>query len=375
MKPYSPPWFLRDQTVENIHRNMLANLPDGWDKSQGQFLWDFTRPTAIEKARMIEFNLNETLKVIWPQWAYDEWLDLHGDYVSVTRKGANRAAAKLHIEGKPGIFFPEGFQFSTASTADKPGIVFSLMEAATMGDNGVIDLWVEAEDYGIIGNVPADTIKLMVKPLAGISYVGNPKVATGGAEAESDTEYRPRVLDGYERLNESYVGCDKDYVRWAKEVDGVGQAVTIPEWLGPGTGTVKIVCTDRAGQPANDLILQEVYNHIMRPDDRLQRLAPIDAILTVVAPVMIPISISATLSLKPGVSLESVKALFLEQLAAYFEEAVEDHEIRLSKIGARLSATMGVADYTDLLVNGQQNNIPITVEQFPCVEEVRFRAQ
>ena len=61
--PYEAPEFLRGQSAEEIHRRMLDSLPQGIDKSEGNIPWDFTRPPALEKAEMVEFTLNETVKL------------------------------------------------------------------------------------------------------------------------------------------------------------------------------------------------------------------------------------------------------------------------------------------------------------------------
>ena len=80
--PYETPEFLQGQSAEEIHRRMLDNLPSGIDKSEGNIPWDFTRPPALEKAEMVEFTINETIKLMFPQWSYGEWLDLHGEKVN-----------------------------------------------------------------------------------------------------------------------------------------------------------------------------------------------------------------------------------------------------------------------------------------------------
>lgn len=41
------PNFLSGANVEEIHQKMLAILPDNMDKSQGQHVYNLTRPTAL----------------------------------------------------------------------------------------------------------------------------------------------------------------------------------------------------------------------------------------------------------------------------------------------------------------------------------------
>ena len=74
---FVPPSFLNGQDAETIHKRMMENLPPDIDDMENGFPWDFTKPTALEKAEMLEFHLVETLKIMFPMWAYDEWLDYH----------------------------------------------------------------------------------------------------------------------------------------------------------------------------------------------------------------------------------------------------------------------------------------------------------
>ena len=61
------PSFLDNSSEEEIHKKMLDYLPDDIDKSEGGYVYDLTKPTAIEVSRMKEFELVEALKLIWPR--------------------------------------------------------------------------------------------------------------------------------------------------------------------------------------------------------------------------------------------------------------------------------------------------------------------
>ena len=103
---YETPAFLTGQSADEIHARMLENLPAGIDKGEGNIPWDFTRPSALEKAEMVEFTLNETIKLIFPQWSYDRWLDLHGEKENVIRRAANHASGTLNVTGAVGTVIP-----------------------------------------------------------------------------------------------------------------------------------------------------------------------------------------------------------------------------------------------------------------------------
>ena len=110
------PSWLNDQDAETVHKRMMEKLPPDIDDTEGGFPWDFTKPTALEKAELLEFFLPETLKIMFPMWAYGYWLDLHAKAAGTKRKAANPAYGKLEITGTPGTEIPAGFRFAVAST-------------------------------------------------------------------------------------------------------------------------------------------------------------------------------------------------------------------------------------------------------------------
>jgi len=403
--PYDPPPFLQGQSADQIHSRMLANLPADIDKSQGNIPWDFTRPAALEKAEFVEFTLNETIKLMFVQWAYGEWLDLHGEKVNCFRRAANPASGRLAVTGRAGTIIPSGYQFATPADLTA-SVIFATTEAAVLegtpdGSGQVTnEIAIRAVDGGPIGNVAADSIKLMVKPLSGISYVTNPENITGGTEAETDEEYRRRILDAMCN-GTSMTGCNADYVRWGKEVAAVGQVIVDAEWNDPTlpesfhytdqngnekcAGAVRLIIIDSNGIPANQQILDEVYLHIAGTDDQdAARLMPIGAHLTVVAPTGLTINIQANVLLDEGENISTIEKRFRENLDRYWlevgQEAAEsqaDHTgyIRWVQVGAVLAKTSGVKDYSGLLVNGGVANIAITHVEYPVTGEVRLNVQ
>ncbi len=403
--PYTPPEFLQGQSADEIHRRMLDALPAGIDKSEGNIPWDFTRPSALEKAEFVEFSLNETVKLIFPHWAYGKWLDLHGEKVNTIRRAANHATGTLDITGTPETFIPSGFQFATPAALTS-SVIFETTESVTL--NGTPDsknkvtntVHIRAVEGGLTGNVAKDTIKLMVNPISGIAYVTNPEPMTGGTEAETDEDYVIRILDAM-RIGSSMTGCVADYIRWGKEVSGVGQIIVEPEWADPTlpknfhyidqcgydrcSGAVRLTVIDSNGLPANQQILDAVYLHIMgSADDDIERLAPIGAHLTVTAPEGLTVNIAADVLLDDGADIETVTARFKKNLHSYWLEAGQETTenfrtrtgyVRWVQVGAVLAKTDGVKDYSSLTINGGFENIPVTQVQYPVTGEVALRVQ
>jgi len=360
---FKAPSFLNDQDAETIHKRMMEELPPDIDDTESGFPWDFTKPTALEKAEMLEFHLTETLKIMFPMWAEDQWLDLHAKGRGLTRKPANPASGTLAITGVSGTTIPAGFKFAAPAVGDTPAIEYQTKDKYTIGEDGTVALQVTASEAGIKGNVPAGTVSLMMTPIKGITSITNPDPITGGTEQEGNDELRGRIDEMDATSEASFVGSDGDYKRWAEEVPGVGTALPMPEWAGPGT--VKVVVIDANGQPANQAIIDAVYNNIMRPDDRIQRKAPIGATVTIVAPTAKEIDYTLLLEIEAGETQATVLERFKAQLQTYYIEAKKEGVVRYTRIGSILTNTSGVKDYTGLTINGGAANIILGEDEYP----------
>lgn len=405
MYEYEAPDFLVDQGADEIHERMLESLPDDIDKSEGNIPWDFTRPSALEKAEFAGFTLNETIKLMFPQWAYAKWLDLHGERELVMRREANYASGILEVTGEPGTVIPKGFEFATPAGLTA-SVVFKAMEECRLegapDSGGMVtnEIAVQAAEGGICGNVAVDTVKLMVNPIRNISYVTNPEAMSGGSEEEGDDEYRIRILDAMRR-GSSMTGCNADYIRWGKEVAAVGQVIVEPEWDDPAmpeqfhytdlqgnkkcAGAVRLIIIDNNGLPANRQILDAVYCHIAGTgEDDAHRLMPIGAHLTVIAPAGLTVDIRAAVTLGEDEDVGAVAERFKIGLNEYWlavgKEAMDDEagcigHVRVVQVGAVLAKTKGVLDYEGLALNGGVENIPVTRAQYPVTGEVELYAK
>lgn len=89
--------------------------------------------------------------------------------------------------------------------------------------------------------------------------------------------------------------------------------------------------------------------------------APIGARVTVEAATAVMISISATLELVEGYNANSVKSAVTENIRAYIKSLAfaDDNDVRYVRIAEAILDTPGVYDFTNLLVNDGNVNIPI----------------
>lgn len=366
---YTPPMILTDVDDDIIHARMLEALPNDIDKTEGGFAHDFTRPAALEKAEMM-IAVNDAVQVFFPAWSYGGYLDKLAGSVGLSRKAAQPAETYLEITGTEGTIVPAGFIFATPKSGDIASIEFAVVESTTISAEGKATVLVRCTETGLIGNVPENSITLMSSPMKGVTTIKNPAAATGGIETEDDESLRARIEEREKNNEASFVGNDSDYKRWAKEVDGVGSVVVVPEWMGKGSGTVKLIVMDANGMPANDTILKAVYDHIISPDNRDYRLAPIGAILTVTTAEAVGLTFSATILLEEDAVIDDVVKAYRTNLLAYFEEAKAESCIRYTRVCSVLSETKGVLDYSNMLLNGATANIAITADDYPTIATV-----
>ena len=368
IKEFVTPPFLEGQSVEEIHSRMLALLPADIDRGEGGFPWDFTRPTANEKAEYVGYHLINAIRGIFAAYCDPFLLDYHADKNGMKRRAAEPARAILKMSGASGTEIPAGFSVSTAATYNRPGITFTTDQAVTLGEEAV-SVTATAADPGAAGNVGANTIIIVDAPIDGLATITNPSPAFGGLDEEDDDSLRSRIVEYEQSQGVSYVGSSADYRRWALEVAGVG-AVQVQGGQA-GDCTVKLILTGSDGNPASEEVCQDVYDHIMRPDDDSQRLAGVNDLLIVTPAAKVTVKIAATIELDGTALLADIKEEFRLRLGRYYgQDGAESGEVRYTKVGAILLECAGVADYdhATLLLNSGTDNITIAAGEIPVTE-------
>ena len=357
------PEFVDNSDPDTIQSRMMNNLPVDISDMPADFPYDFTMPTAIEISRLIQYNLTRTLMLMFPMWAWGEWLDLHGVSAKVTRKQASRASGHVTVTGIAGTIIEEGTVFCTEGTTDVESVEFATTEEATIPEQGTVDIPVASVLTGATYNVTRNTVTLQKQPNENITSVTNENPIRVGTDEEDDDTYRERILEKLRSAEVSFVGCDADYVRWAKEVSGVGSAVVEPEWKGPGT--VKVVVADPDGSAVGEETLKAVENYIVSPKDRLKRLAPIGASVTISTVQDMTMKYRAVIELESNYSVDNVKEAFLSALKTYYRTAKDNEEIRYTVVSALLSNTAGVIDFSGLKINSGTDNIVVAADYYP----------
>ena len=374
MAEFITPDFLENHSPDEVFEKMKTILPADIDLSEGGHGWNMTRPTALVIAELCEFILPEVIKLIFPEWSYGAFLDAHAKTCGMTRRAAIAAAGELTITGISGTIIPAGSMFSTVAVNDEPSVDYKAVKTAVIPSTGEVTVDIRCNKAGIIGNTPKNTIVMMSHRIAGVKSVTNPEAVTGGTEEEDDASLIQRIMEYEKSQGDSFTGSVADYKRWATSVDGVGNATVIPAQ--DDSGLVTIILTDANGDPATENLCTSVYNHIMKPGTPEERLAPCNAYLSVCPPDTMAISIKATVELEDGATMEAVKAAYVARLSAYLPVAMDDMEIKYTRLAAALAATDGANDFSDLQfgiktdgeVTYGTSNIDITSIQLPTID-------
>lgn len=374
---FMAPDFIDDNDPDSIHERMMENLPDDIDNTPGGFPSDLTMPSAIEKSELIGFHLVRALMIAFPQYAWDEWLDMHGQQVHIIRHEAAKARGVLELQGEPGTEIPAGTIFCVPAIDDIPAVEFETDTDCVIDETGTVKTAITAVEAGPEANVKSGSVSIMDEPMDEITAINNEHDITGGAAAESDDDYYDRIAAEYEN-SRTYLGNDRDYKRWAQEA-GAGDCIVVPAAEGPGT--VKLVLVDVNGGPANGELVEKVREHIFSPHDRAGRLMPTACAKLICVPAeTVTITYFCTgLKYDEKTSLEQIKLEFREKLKAVYSSAKSENMLRYNDVRPLISSIVGVKDFDTFLMKRSDepdsdgmSNITLASEEYPDTEKCEF---
>lgn len=328
-------------STERLNRT-LSNIDDSYDKSEGSFIYDDLKAVDIELDKQDTKISAAIEKIAVKNLGGDELTLIVWERTGLDRKLATKANGPVTITGTNGTVIPLGFKVASDT------LNYTTTETKTI-TTGSININVECDTAGSIGNVPIGAIKFFPVTLSGLTSVTNSSAFTNGFDEETDDSLKSRYYEHIQKPSTS--GNKYHYIEWAKEVVGVGNARVIPLWN--GNGTVKVVIIDSNNLPADSSVVTSCQSYI-----DIQK--PIGANVTVVSATGININVTANISLLDNYSKASVDTSITANIVAYLKEIafVEDY-VSYAKIGSIILATEGVRDYNSLLINSATANISI----------------
>lgn len=130
---------------------------------------------------------------IFPDSAYGQHLDDIAEKRGISpRFGSSASSTYLRLVGDVGTVYLAG-----TSNFIGNGIVFELLENATIGSEGYVYAKVVSQSTGSKTNVQSLVINTVTTTPAGHKYVTNEYEATGGRDEESDVLFRIRIKEGH----------------------------------------------------------------------------------------------------------------------------------------------------------------------------------
>lgn len=350
--------MFEDRTFETIREEMLAEVSDDIDKTEGSIIYDAIAPAALKLAEMYS-NLDIFLNLVFADTADDEFLARRTAELGVYKKLSTPAIRKGVFRDTNGLLMeiPLNSRFSLDN------LTYRAIEKLGLGVYKM-----QAETPGIIGNNGVGSI-IPVEPIDNLGTAELLEVLTPGTDDEADGNLYGRYEIRAQKQATS--GNEYHYEEWALSVAGVGGVKVIPTWNGPNTVKVILLSTEKA--PVTQGVVDEAYQYI-------EKERPIGAIVTVVTAADLPINVTATLTLANGANLQDVQEQFKDGLAEYLKSIAfvtnkitnQPELIRYTRIANVLLDIPPIIDYSDLLVNGGTSNIQPTFEQVGVVGTVMF---
>lgn len=343
-------------SATETQQNMLHNISDNYDKSEGSFVFDVTKASAIEIAnQQIEID-NVINKLDVEKLVGDELTRFVYQRTGISRKLSSHATTSVLITGTPFTTLEE------KSLVAAEDIFYEVIENSVLSEIGTAAVKVKCLVAGIVGNVPSNTIKSFPMTIANITSVINTESVTNGFEAESDADLRTRYYDKLQRPGKA--GNKYHYAEWAKSVIGVGKVKVFPRWNGPLT--VKVVIVNANGDVAKQTLIDSVYKFI-------ESERPFGATVTVSSATYFMVNIKFTLIVEEGYEVNEVLVTIKKNIEDYFKKISFEETISYvsqAQIGREILEVPGVIDYQNLLLNDFAGNVHFEEEEIPKVGTV-----
>lgn len=343
-----------NQTYEFILKRMLERVPNDIDKREGSIIYDALAPAAVEMAQAY-IELDIVLNLALTETSSGEYLSKRASDFGVYRKQATISQRKGSFYNSAGSYIdvPIGSRFSI----EKQNYI--VVERLALG------LFVlKCETIGAIGNRYFGSL-LPIDYIDGLAKTELEDVLVPGEDEETDQSLLDRLL--FRARNAATSGNANHYKQWALEVTGVGDAIIIPLWQGPGTVKVVILGTNRRAPTQN--VVDKVREHV-------EAARPILAgALTVEGAVEVPIHIEVSLQLASGATIEGVREQIEKAVSEYLEGlAFKDPLVRSTRIANLLLDISPIMDYQNLLINGGTANIEMQPGQVAVLGTVTIHA-
>lgn len=360
---------------------MLNQVPDNVDKREGSIIYDALAPAAMQLA-IQSLSQADLLRQTFPQTAEGEFLDWHAESKGTTRQPAtlSEVTAKfLDSDNNPinNVEVTDRF----ASIGDDP-FFYTVIEA-----NGDGTGLLRAELSGTGPNRYIGQI-LPVTPNDSLSWAEITEISVPARDSEDDEHLRARSMSSNSYI--AYGGNIADYQDMLSRIETVGAGQIYPSWQ--GGGTVKLVVLNNDYLPASTALVNQVQEMIdPAPQGEGYGLAPIDHVVTVVAPEKLLVNIATHVTVQSDMTILAVQDKINAAIEDYFDEQRRvwnqinnvtgrgySLTIYRSQLLSKIMAVPGVVNATLPKLNDVDGDVSMKftneVSQLPLVGEVTLDA-
>lgn len=250
------------------------------------------------------------------------------------------------------------------STADGTQFVTTAAASITPGNTESADVPIQAVEGGKNGNVPADTITIIITPIniAGIA-VNNDAATTGGLNSESTDEYMKRFREYIEGLGQSNT---YGLIAGAKSVAGVRSA-SITEHFPPSSGyNVTLYIDDGAGN-ASQALIDQVALVIIGDGTALYpgyKAAGIN--VRILAPTKVNVTVTVEITDDGTVTQEALTLLVSQAIQDYINNLENGADVIRNKL---IEVIMSIDGVSDIDLTLPAANTTINADQIARTDE------
>lgn len=363
--------YSENNDFDSILQRLLNNVSDELDKRQGSIIYDALAPAAAELAQAY-IALDVYTDQTYLATAVGENLDNRVADYGVTRMAATPAIriGKTYDSAGELMDVDIGSRFSVPN--ENGGYNFEVTQKTGTGT-----YLLTCETAGTDGNEYLGELL----PLMSINNLGRAELTgtqTPGENEETDEELRNRVIGII--TQKSFSGNKASYLEYMNSVSGVGISKIFPVWN--GGGTVKIAFTTSDYKiPSAEFIdqIQTLIDPIANHGEGIG-LAPIGHTVTIAAPTKLDIDIEATITVKTGFTVNSLRTKIVESIEKYLLEVQKEWTdndtlyIYISRIAAAILEVSEVINVTGIKINNAATDLEINITSanvlFPMLNEV-----
>lgn len=234
----------------------------------------------------------------------------------------------VKLKGSPGVMLLLGSALKHVVTGEQ----FTTLSSATLDAAGTTSVVVKAQTTGSALNRLTGDLIIVSPPLGMDSAATLLGETAGGVDAEKPESLLARLLEIIQ--NPPAGGALYDYVRWAKEVEGVTDVLPLAKRR--GAGTVDLVITASGGLPSAEVIA-DCLDHVLSQ-------CSVIADVWVYAPTIRVVNSTALVELAPGYLMADVQKAAQVAYQALLGSLKPNESLKRSQIEAMLNNLAGVVD-------------------------------